>query len=551
MSTFGFNLLWTKILYFHASQVSDQIKINLVKEISEGNLFEISASLGRLRMAKVFDEVALVEHSPSKIDWLYTSNNSFKTNLSLDLGDPSACEKKLIQIQNKENIVIRSLLKKVSASDGEILTCAIVQTKIPSDLKKVHSLVFYIFSIVSFFLIAGLAFFIARLGSQELMNQKMLAEKEIRLASTIAEIAQQVSHDIRSPLSALNMMLVDLKELPEQKRLIVRSALQRINDISNALLEKSKAQASGPAQSAPAPLERTPAGAREVVLLSSLVGELLSEKRLQFQKKMGVVIEEDLSRSYGYFASVNSTEIKRVLSNLINNSVEAFPEGKGRVTVGIRGYKDMVQVIVSDNGKGIPESVLAKLGQRGVSHGKESSGTSGSGLGVYHAKSTVESLGGKFEIQSREGRGTMIQIQLPRVTAPDWFVEELHLKRDMSVYSVDDDLSIHGIWSERLGAIRAEKMGVVLRSYTSAKEFVDICEGLSPQALAKALFLVDYEFLDQGIHGLQVIEKLGIAPQAILVTSRYEDAGLQQKCRAMGVKMIPKTLAGYVPMVLE
>jgi hypothetical protein len=90
MSTFGFNLLWTKILYFHASQVSDQIKINLVKEISEGNLFEISASLGRLRMAKVFDEVALVEHSPSKIDWLYTSNNSFKTNLSLDLGDPSA-----------------------------------------------------------------------------------------------------------------------------------------------------------------------------------------------------------------------------------------------------------------------------------------------------------------------------------------------------------------------------------------------------------------------------------------------------------------------------
>ena len=89
--------------------------------------------------------------------------------------DPSSCEKKLIQIQNKENIVIRSLLKKVSASDGEILTCAIVQTKIPSDLKQVHSLVFYIFSIVSFFLITGLAFFIARLGSQELMNQKMLA----------------------------------------------------------------------------------------------------------------------------------------------------------------------------------------------------------------------------------------------------------------------------------------------------------------------------------------------------------------------------------------
>jgi anti-sigma regulatory factor (Ser/Thr protein kinase) len=349
------------------------------------------------------------------------------------------------------------------------------------------------------------------------------------------------------------MMLMDLKELPEQKRVIVRSALQRINDISNSLLEKSKAPPAGsiPAQSAPSPVASTPAGAREVVLLSSMVGELLSEKRIQFREKMGVSIEEDLTKAYGYFASVNATELKRVLSNLINNSIEAFPEGKGRVTVGIRGYKDVVQIIISDNGKGIPASVLAKLGERGVSHGKESSGTSGSGLGVYHAKSTVESCGGKFEIQSREGQGTMIQIQLPRASAPDWFVEELRLKPDMSVFSVDDDQSIHGIWSERLEAMKVDKQRISLLSYTSAKAFVDICEGLEPQARANALFLVDYEFLNQGVNGLQVIERLGIASQAILVTSRYEEVDIQKKCQGMGVKLIPKALAGYVPIVVE
>ena len=282
-----------------------------------------------------------------------------------------------------------------------------------------------------------------------------------------------------------------------------------------------------------------------------MVGELLSEKRIQFREKMGVSIEEDLTKAYGYFASVNATELKRVLSNLINNSIEAFPEGAGRVTVGIRGYKDVVQIIVSDNGKGIPALVLAKLGERGVSHGKESSGTSGSGLGVYHAKSTVEAYGGKFEIQSREGHGTMIQIQLPRAVAPDWFVEELRLKPDMSVFSVDDDSSIHGIWSERLWAIGAEKQGVSLKSYTSAQAFVDICEGLVPEARANALFLVDYEFLNQGVNGLQVIDKLGIAQQAILVTSRYDEVDIQKKCKGMGVKLIPKALAGYVPIVVS
>jgi hypothetical protein len=185
-----------------------------------------------------------------------------------------------------------------------------------------------------------------------------------------------------------------------------------------------------------------------------------------------------------------------------------------------------------------------------VSHGKESSGTSGSGLGVYHAKSTVESCGGKCEIQSREGQGTMIQIQLPRASAPDWFVEELRLKPDMSVFSVDDDQSIHGIWSERLEAMKVDKQRISLLSYTSAKAFVDICEGLEPQARANALFLVDYEFLNQGVNGLQVIERLGIASQAILVTSRYEEVDIQKKCQGMGVKLIPKALAGYVPIVV-
>jgi signal transduction histidine kinase len=75
----------------------------------------------------------------------------------------------------------------------------------------------------------------------DLKNQlKDSQQKEIQLGSSarFADLAQQVSHDIRSPLSALNMMLSSLNELPEAKRLILRSASQRINDIANSLIQK-------------------------------------------------------------------------------------------------------------------------------------------------------------------------------------------------------------------------------------------------------------------------------------------------------------------------
>lgn len=53
-------------------------------------------------------------------------------------------------------------------------------------------------------------------------------------------VASQVAHDIRSPLSALNMVSSALSDVPEEKRLIIRNASKRINDIANQLISKVK-----------------------------------------------------------------------------------------------------------------------------------------------------------------------------------------------------------------------------------------------------------------------------------------------------------------------
>jgi signal transduction histidine kinase len=59
----------------------------------------------------------------------------------------------------------------------------------------------------------------------------------------LSEVASQVAHDIRSPLSALNMVSSELGEVPEEKRLLIRNSIQRINDIANDLLAKGKLNA--------------------------------------------------------------------------------------------------------------------------------------------------------------------------------------------------------------------------------------------------------------------------------------------------------------------
>src|SRR5262249_4633779 len=81
----------------------------------------------------------------------------------------------------------------------------------------------------------------------EMNRQRLAAEatqREQAVSSRLAEVAKQVSHDIRSPLAALNMFLPAAEEIAEEQRLVVRNAIQRIQDIANDLLHKSQSAVS-------------------------------------------------------------------------------------------------------------------------------------------------------------------------------------------------------------------------------------------------------------------------------------------------------------------
>lgn len=368
---------------------------------------------------------------------------------------------------------------------------------------------------------------------QRAMTRIEIDKKRSEIA---AEVAAQVAHDIRSPLAALEVAAGDASHLSEDKRILIRSAVSRIRDIANSQLAVSRT----PIAVAPKEMTVVPH------LLSSLLGPVVSEKRLQYRPMSRIEIELrfDSTANYGLFASVQPVEFKRVISNLVNNAVEAAVDGAGFVTVTLSARAGEALIAVQDDGKGIPAEVLAKLGRRGETHGK----SGGSGLGLHHARASAESWGGRLEISSEAARGTTVTIRLPQARAPEWFVSELVLKDGEAVVILDDDASIHHVWNGRLDTFRAK--GIEIFHASAPSELRSWSKDIARSARG-VRYLLDYELLGHEETGLSLAEELGIGKQAILVTSRYEEPAIIERCRALGTLMIPKSLAGAVPVRID
>ncbi len=370
---------------------------------------------------------------------------------------------------------------------------------------------------------------------------------ETRVLTETANLASQVSHDIRSPLAALDVALRDVNALPEENRLVVRNALNRIRDIANNLLRERKTRlgAGSKAPASPAPAPEAPT---EPVLLSALVDSLVSEKRYQYRPFQNISIERTIhSRNFHLFVRVNANELKRVLSNLVSNAVEAGGENGIGVELNFEARGDEVELSVTDNGRGIPPEILRQFNEgRFHSHGKRHSTESGHGLGLPYAERLIRRFGGRLRFESHaNGPGTTVKVILPIERNPGWMVEKLVLRGRDPLFIVDDDEHIHGIWRARLeplgaAALRLEK--------THHKNLEGFARDFKERAPANFQVLIDHEFFGQSRRGVDVVAELDIAPQSVLVTSRYEDADIQARAKALGLRILPKNLAVFVPI---
>lgn len=366
--------------------------------------------------------------------------------------------------------------------------------------------------------------------------------EKMRISEHLAKLAAQVSHDIRSPLSALNLVYSNLREISEEKRLLIRRSIQRINDIANDLLSKGRSSVGNRITDSKLEMSNS--------LLSAELDSIISEKRIEYREKINVDISVTHPEvTYGIFAEINPIDFKRIVSNLINNSVEAFNGTSGLINVSIEADNENAEVIIKDNGPGIPEKILSKLGSSTISFGKNSK-TSGSGLGIYHAKKSIQNMGGILEIDSKVNHGTTVRMKFPRSKTPSWFVEKIILYSNYIVVSLDDDTAIHGLWMSKLKELQHNSNGIKLFSFSSIENLTEWHRSQIRNS-SNILYLIDYELLGQDKNGIDVIESLQIENQSILVTSRYDDHSIKERCENLKIRMIPKEIAGFIPIELR
>ncbi len=277
---------------------------------------------------------------------------------------------------------------------------------------KLFSLVFETFLSWLFLLIIS-SFWIYQFRKNTIKSYEK--EIELDLARRLSDLSRKVAHDIRSPLSALNMMVGHYKSIPEEQKEIIQQVVSRINGIADDLLNDTKKQpTANPSITSSTPEIKT-------YKIIPAIKNLVNEKNLEFQSIPGVeVILRLNSCPEDIEVAIPDKSLQRLLSNLINNSIDAMTDN-GMIFIEVQNRAPTLVISVIDFGKGIPPDVLEKLNNKEfLSHGKEHSNKSGSGIGLESAYNDLQKVGGSLKIESKLEVGTRVTIEIPIVTSQSY-----------------------------------------------------------------------------------------------------------------------------------
>ena len=206
-----------------------------------------------------------------------------------------------------------------------------------------------------------------------------------------------IAHDLLTPVSQLQMNLATL-----QKRLKTSEHEELLKDISLSLR-----RVAGVASQVKS-LKPTGTGeTTDLIKEASSEVKALAESDLLRSKN----IKLDFQASHTSLLSpFSKTEISRLLSNLIRNSVDASGDGD-KISISVTSKDASGLLTVSDNGKGIPKSAQPKVFEPEFTL-KPGTGT---GLGLAVVKYICDSRSAKIDLSSELNRGTTISIQFPLV----------------------------------------------------------------------------------------------------------------------------------------
>lgn len=236
-----------------------------------------------------------------------------------------------------------------------------------------------------------------------------------------AEFISTASHEMRTPIAAIEGYLSmalnpKIVQLDDRGRTLLQkaySATTHLGELFKDLLTSSRAE-DGRLASYPTVVELG-----EIIAQTADAAKFNAEKKgleIRFIVSSGNEIRGGKVVRPLFFAFVDPNRLREVIQNLIDNGMKYTTEGS--ITIALTGDQSVIQIQVRDTGAGIPEEDIPHLFQK--FYRVDSSLTrsvGGTGLGLYISRRIIEMYQGRIWIESQQGKGTTIFINLPRLTA--------------------------------------------------------------------------------------------------------------------------------------
>jgi len=346
-----------------------------------------------------------------------------------------------------------------------------------------------------------------KVGKSELERTKAISvDHESKIL--LGEMASRTVHDIKGALRNIRAIANLSTAIESNQKIIIEKSLDKIKKISQGLLESTRSVYSDEQKK------------QERMNVSVQLKSIIESKEIQY----GVLARFEIQASP--FPSVivsDPMQFERSISNLIDNAVEASPINS-LIKIIVISDDEKVEILIQDSGKGISAENLQQIGKRGFTNNK----ANGTGIGVFYAKKFVEELGGKFNIESKLGKGTQVRMTFRNS------ITNISLRPNEHFLILEDQGYIR-----KATKLKLDRLGFPKQQYKIFSTPRQLEGWLS--ANSNHFKLYSDHFLENSDEtGIQVIKRLGIVDRSVLFTSAFDDPAVVRDAFGIGLNVISK-----------
>ena len=234
-----------------------------------------------------------------------------------------------------------------------------------------------------------------RLRLKENAEEKIEREKQNR------ELISNISHDLKTPITAIKGyaegVIDGVADTPEKVDRYIKTIYNKANDMEKLINELTVYSGIDN--------NRIPYHFHKIQV-GEYFRDCIEEVGLDLES-MNFKLDYVNLVSQDTMIIADPEQLKRVINNIINNSVKYMDKPKGEINIRILDEVDSIRVEIEDNGKGISQKDLPNIFDRFYrTDASRNSGTGGSGIGLSIVKKIIQDHGGYIWATSKEGEGT-------------------------------------------------------------------------------------------------------------------------------------------------